>query len=1075
MYDFSSSTGLSIICWRLNNNEEHTYVDEVVFSSMRHHHSYRMQVSRRKQLFIKFQILVSIALILSLAVLYSLKRHSAPYLLMQKTNSVDDFDYHYDYDNNNNMNVSYTESFIRALGVKHIAQSSVPEIKQQIPPELCNDENPLKGQPMATGNSSTAQGGILVLGSGGLVGSALVSALQSLSFRVIEVRNRYDIDLRLDGALEALLDLEQQREGGIRFCFFLACEVGGSKFLSKTHMQQITEMYSERMQQSAMASLSRRGIPFLFASSQLAVSNNNNNNNNNTSKLSQYGEVKRRGEELALASGGKVFRIWNAYGPEPITFKSHVISDWVYKCLLAAEVHSLTDGHESRRFAHVDELAGVLIAMMHNFSQLEPATDLASDRAVTMREVAGIISEEVPCKIVFPDSQKAYYPSSREPQNLWLVPGSLRCGVRRLAKHYRSVIQRKKSAEEIYLSIIVATTNDDYNGIRSRLFTFLHFLGEQLSKSSLLYEVIVVQYNPVLTKDYYTEDYNEEVAMFKDLPVSQLFPLTQGIVSLAPLRIVTVPPESHLFADKGRFWEYVAKNTGAQAARGKFLLITNADNMFPSTLIAWLAKEQLQNNRVYRAGALMDEYLDQATCDSRGTGHGACKTKGLCLPNLNVSPTEHYCNDCLGDFSIFPRDVFLAIGGYFEYHQNSHIESGHIAYASGLQWFRESIQIVWMDESPCHRQHSRNGGIKMTITDSGRVTELMGSRQGEWGFSSHVHLFPEARASSGTVWDWGFNPETPYVLYPHHPLFQKLFPEIYSAPFDSEYLVDFAGTRTKYEYDCNNWFRYRKFHLSRRIACDRMDVFNNYVALDRPKGLGGEAFHHIPVFGDLPIIDEEYFEWLSLLMALDAWHSDKNERPFTVAEFGARYGTWVGRGGVMARRLRPDLGAPQICAVEADSIAFGWLQEHMHANQLYENATLIRGMVGSVSSMQPAVQWEPGSSAEPVQVYTVPEILNQYKVVDIVHIDIQGGETALMDKDVMAFLNERVRFLHIGTHGNHILADLKAAYVGGSGWELVHKDESEFLQGTTLTSKTLGPIRLAADGELALRNIRLAL
>jgi len=378
-------------------------------------------------------------------------------------------------------------------------------------------------------------------------------------------------------------------------------------------------------------------------------------------------------------------------------------------------------------------------------------------------------------------------------------------------------------------------------------------------------------------------------------------------------------------------------------------------------------------------------------------------------------------------------------------------------FAESLPTF-QSIRSVWMDETLCHRDHTRNDRPAVPLGIDG-IAEQMRARpdNAEWGLVSHLSECPEAALLNSSIFSWGYNPEQPFLLRDHHPLFQELFPVVIQAPFDKEYHLDFAGTKTKYEYDCTNWFRYRRYHLSRRIVCDRMDVFSAY-------GLGTN-FAHIPVYGDLPVIDEEYFEWLSLLKALQAWRTES--RPFVIAEFGARYGTWAARGAVMARRIHPDLGA-HVCAIEGDSVGFAWLQDHMRVNGLYENATLVRGMVGNANDTQIAVQWEPGSTPDAVPVYVVQDLLKTYPVVDIVHIDIQGAETALLDKDVRMFLKKQVRFLHIGTHGNQILHDLKAAYVHDDGWMLLH----EFQQGTKILTE-MGPITLNADGELAIRNINL--
>ena len=77
---------------------------------------------------------------------------------------------------------------------------------------------------------------------------------------------------------------------------------------------------------------------------------------------------------------------------------------------------------------------------------------------------------------------------------------------------------------------------------------------------------------------------------------------------------------------------------------------------------------------------------------------------------------------------------------------------------------------------------------------------------------------PVAQSSSAHLMDFGFNPEDPASLRRHYEKF-ALFAmyseelgrfEMYRAPFDSDYLVDFVGTKTLYAYDCADWRRYRR-------------------------------------------------------------------------------------------------------------------------------------------------------------------------------------------------------------------------------------------------------------------------
>jgi len=106
---------------------------------------------------------------------------------------------------------------------------------------------------------------VLVLGSGGLIGSALTTWLESKGYSVLHVRNRKHIDLTRPGSLDSFED------ANVAFAFFLACEVGGSKFINSndTDIQMKIIENNMRMYHVVFPWLQRRAIPFVFASSYL--------------------------------------------------------------------------------------------------------------------------------------------------------------------------------------------------------------------------------------------------------------------------------------------------------------------------------------------------------------------------------------------------------------------------------------------------------------------------------------------------------------------------------------------------------------------------------------------------------------------------------------------------------------------------------------------------------------------------------------------------------------------------------------------------------------------------------------
>ena len=121
------------------------------------------------------------------------------------------------------------------------------------------------GDPEAGAEGGAAQ--VLVLGSGGLVGRTLVAWLEARNYSVLHVRNRRHIDLRVPGALDVFNGTR------IAYAFFLACEVGGSKFIeSSARDLQLGIIESNvRMYQVVFPWLAARKVPFTFTSSYLQV------------------------------------------------------------------------------------------------------------------------------------------------------------------------------------------------------------------------------------------------------------------------------------------------------------------------------------------------------------------------------------------------------------------------------------------------------------------------------------------------------------------------------------------------------------------------------------------------------------------------------------------------------------------------------------------------------------------------------------------------------------------------------------------------------------------------------------
>lgn len=218
---------------------------------------------------------------------------------------------------------------------------------------------------------------IVVLGGSGLIGSALVKELSELGHNVTSFDIVTGQDLRHLGEteIEAIYNSD--------FVFFMAFDVGGSKYL-ENYQHSFTFIDNNiKIMHSVFGALDKLGKPFIFASSQMSNMNH-----------SPYGVLKRIGEFYSKSIGGTVVKFWNVYGYEDDTNKSHVITDFIRMAMNDGEIICRTSGLEERQFLYVDEAVFRLIEIMNGEGNDGTTFEVTSDEWVTIREVAAIISAE---------------------------------------------------------------------------------------------------------------------------------------------------------------------------------------------------------------------------------------------------------------------------------------------------------------------------------------------------------------------------------------------------------------------------------------------------------------------------------------------------------------------------------------------------------------------------------------------------------------------------------------------------------------------------------------------------------
>jgi FkbM family methyltransferase len=176
-------------------------------------------------------------------------------------------------------------------------------------------------------------------------------------------------------------------------------------------------------------------------------------------------------------------------------------------------------------------------------------------------------------------------------------------------------------------------------------------------------------------------------------------------------------------------------------------------------------------------------------------------------------------------------------------------------------------------------------------------------------------------------------------------------------------------------------------------------------------------------------------EWGSALRAVDLARGS-----FTVLELGCGWGCWMINTSAAARHRGLAVHA---IGVEADTAHLGFAREALATNGFAEGeSTLLEGVVaarpgtalfpkpdrhGRDYGSEPLFGLE-GEELErtlksgrydPVKVISLEEAMRGHARIDLLHIDIQGGEADLV-RDTLPLLREKVAYMVIGTHSRPI-------------------------------------------------------
>jgi nucleoside-diphosphate-sugar epimerase len=234
----------------------------------------------------------------------------------------------------------------------------------------------------------------LVLGSAGQVGVPLCEYLKNLNHEVLtfDIVDNDEEDLRIPNNIK--LD-EYMKE--CDFVFFLAWDVGGSRYLAKYQDTFDFIQNNVKIIANVFDSIKKYNKPFIFASSQMA-----------NMSYSTYGITKALGEKAAAALNGITVKFWNVYGPEHDLEKSHVITDFIIKAKTTGVIDMLTDGTEYRQLLHALDCSKCLYTLSINYQKLSRDQEyhVTSFEWVSIMQVADTVAKQFSGTIIKPAISK---------------------------------------------------------------------------------------------------------------------------------------------------------------------------------------------------------------------------------------------------------------------------------------------------------------------------------------------------------------------------------------------------------------------------------------------------------------------------------------------------------------------------------------------------------------------------------------------------------------------------------------------------------------------------------------------
>lgn len=223
---------------------------------------------------------------------------------------------------------------------------------------------------------------VLILGSSGQIGAYLTEYLRGKGHEVLE----FDVVNCEEEDLTKIPNSKLRDDISLAdFVFFLAFDVGGSRYLKKYQHTYDFINNNTRLMANVFQYIFEYGKPFVFASSQMS-----------NMGYSPYGVLKNVGELYTKSLNGLIVKFWNVYGIEKDHEKAHVITDFIRKGFETGVIDMLTDGEEQRDFLYAEDCCEALETVMNHYDKFKPTDPLhiTSFKYSSIKSIAEIIRDQ---------------------------------------------------------------------------------------------------------------------------------------------------------------------------------------------------------------------------------------------------------------------------------------------------------------------------------------------------------------------------------------------------------------------------------------------------------------------------------------------------------------------------------------------------------------------------------------------------------------------------------------------------------------------------------------------------------